>query len=183
MRSHRVALAAVLFCIPSAALPQITVQARRTLTTDDYARAERALGPATGRLVSGIPGRPIWLPDGRAEYRVSTATGWQFVLVDPRRRTRAAAFDHARLAAAVSATLGRSVTSDSLPFSSFDLASDGKQLTFDATGRDPRRLKCDLTAYRCAAVDNVRRAPPPNSILSPDSSRAVFIRDNNLWMM
>src|SRR6266550_5797049 len=125
MRPQRVALVTVLLCniLPSPA----RTQARRALTADDYARAERALGPATGRLVSGIPGRPSWLADGRASYRVSTATGWQFVLVDPRHRTRTPAFDHARLAQAVSATLGRSVTSDSLPFSSFDLASDGKQ--------------------------------------------------------
>src|SRR5438045_6651425 len=105
MRPHRPALVAVLLCtiLPSAALPQANVQLRRTLTTDDYARAVRALGPATSRLVSGIPGRPSWLADGRAAYRVSTAGGWQFVVVDPRRRTRASAFDHARLAEAVSA--------------------------------------------------------------------------------
>src|SRR6266849_8325768 len=123
MRPQRVALVAVLLCniLPSAAL----TQARRSLTADDYARAERALGPATGRLVSGIPGRPSWLADGRASYRVSTATGWQFVLVDPRRRTRTVAFDHARLADAVSATVGCRVGSDSLPFISFDLSPDG----------------------------------------------------------
>ena len=180
MRPHRVALVAVLLCniLPALALPQ----APRALTADDYARAERALGPATGRLVSGIPGRPSWLADGRASYRASTATGWQFVLVDPRRRTRGPAFDQARLAAAVSAIVGRRVGSDSLPFVSFDLSPDGRQLIFDVTGGDPRRLKCDLTAYRCAAVENARRAPPPNSILSPDSARAVFIRNNNLWM-
>ena len=73
MRPPRVALVAVLLCniLPSAARPQ----ARRALTADDYARAERALGPATGPLVSGMPGRPSWLADGRASYRVSTATG------------------------------------------------------------------------------------------------------------
>src|SRR5437764_15397469 len=120
MRPHHPALVAVVLCciLPAVALPQ----ARRALTADDYARAERALGPATSRLVSGIPGRPSWLADGRAEYRVSTATGWQFVLVDPRRRTRGPAFDHARLAEAVSATLGRRVGSDSLPFFSFDVS-------------------------------------------------------------
>src|ERR1051325_12172395 len=86
MRPHPVAIAAVLLgnILPAAALPQ----ARPALTADDYARAERALGPAVGRLVSGIPGRPIWLPDGRAAYRGSTPTGGQFVIVDPRRRTR-----------------------------------------------------------------------------------------------
>src|SRR5256885_1425060 len=187
MRPHHLAIAAVLLCnmLPSAALPQ----ARRALTADDYARAERALGPTVGRLVSGIPGRPFWLPDGRGSYRVSTPTGGQFVVMDPRRRTRAAAFDHARLAQAVSAAGGRNVTGDSLPFFSFDLSADGKQLTFDVTGsadgggsaRARRRLKCDLTAYQCTA-ESTRRAPPPNSIQSPDSTRAVFIRNNNLWM-
>jgi len=169
MRPQQVALIAVLLCniVPSVAL----TQARRALTTEDYARAERDLGPATGRLVSGILGRPIWLPDGRAWYRVSTATGWQFVMVDPQRRTRAAAFDHARLAEAVSAAVGRRVTADSLPFTSFDLSFDSG-----------KRWRCDLATYRCAAVDNARRAPPTNSIVSPDSARAVFIRDNNLWM-
>jgi dipeptidyl aminopeptidase/acylaminoacyl peptidase len=175
MRPHHVAIAAVLLCniLPSAAL----TQARRALTTDDYARAERALGPTVGRLVSGIPGRPIWLPDGRAAYRVSTPTGGQFVLVDPRRRTRAAAFDHARLAEAVSAAVGRRVTADSLPFMSFDFSPDG-QLIFESG----KRWRCDLTAYRCTAAESTRRAPPPNSIVSPDSTRAVFIRNNNLWM-
>ncbi len=175
MRPHHVAIAAVLLCnmLPSAAL----TQARRAVTADDYARAERALGPTVGRLVSGIPGRPIWLPDGRAAYRVSTPTGGQFVVVDPRRRTRAAAFDHARLAEAVSAAVGRRVTADSLPFSSFDLSPDG-QLIFESG----KRWRCDLTAYRCTAAESTRRAPPPNSIVSPDSTRAVFIRSNNLWM-
>src|SRR5437879_1372159 len=176
MRPHHVAIAAVLLCniLPSTALPQ----ARPALTADDYARAERFLGPTAGRLVSGIPGRPIWLPDGRAAYRVSTPTGGgRFGMVDPRRRTRAAAFDHARLAEAVSAALGRRVTGDSLPFSSFDLSPDG-QLIFESG----KRWRCDLTAYRCTAAESPRRAPPSNSILSPDSTRAVFIRNNNLWM-
>src|SRR3989442_3276384 len=153
MRPQHVAIAAVLLCniLPSAALPQ----ARRALTADDYARAERALGPATGRLVSGIPGRPFWLADGRASYRVSTATGWQFVLVDPRRRTRTAAFDHPRLSEAVSTALGRRVGSHSLPFLSFDLSPDGHRPTLvgtrsrDAGGRAraPQRLQFNLTPH------------------------------------
>src|SRR5947199_9854438 len=116
MRPHHVAIAAVLLgnILPSTALPQ----ARPALTADDYARAERFLGPAVGRLVSGIPGRPIWLPDGRAAYRVSTPTGGQFVMVNARRRARSPAFDHARRAVAVWAAWGRRVTGDSLAVAS-----------------------------------------------------------------
>src|SRR6266478_5801681 len=153
MRPHHVAIAAVLLCdmLPSAAL----TQARRAVTPDDYARAERALGPTVGRLVSGIPGRPIWLPDGRAAYRVSTPTGGQFVVVDPRRRTRAAAFDHARLAEAVSAAVGRRVTADSLPFSSFDLSPDG-QLIFES-GNAGAAISPPIAAQRPRARAGHRR--------------------------
>jgi len=167
----RIAVALLAITLPSTALAQT-----RALTADDYARAERFLGPATFPLVSGVAGRPTWLADGRAAYRVSSAKGWQFVMVDPRRRTRTTAFDHARLAEAVSAAIGRHVTADSLPFFSFDLSTAG-QLVFDSG----KRWRCDLTAYRCTA-DSAHRAPPPNSSVSPDSTKAVFIRGNNLWV-
>src|SRR2546430_5850744 len=176
MRPHHVAIAAVLLCniLPPPPRPQ----ARPGHPAGDSAAGERFVGPTGGRLVGGIPGRPIWLPDGRAAYRVSTPTGGgRFVMVDPRRRTRSPAFDHARLAEAVSAALGQRVAGDSLPFASFDLSPDG-QLIFESE----KRWRCDLTAYRCTAAESTRRAPPPNSILSPDSTRAVFIRNNNLWM-
>src|SRR5437763_4775358 len=125
MRPHHVAIAAVLLCniLPSTALPQ----ARPALTADDYARAERFLGPTVGRLVSGIPGRPIWLPDGRAAYRVSTPTGGgRFVLVDRRGRPRAAAFDNGRLAEAGWAGWGRGGKGDSLPFPALAPAPDAR---------------------------------------------------------
>src|SRR6266496_5910146 len=127
MRPHHVAIAAVLLgtILPSAAL----TQAPRALTADDYARAERALGPAINRLVTGFPVRPTWLPDARAWYSVSTRSGFEFVVVDPRRQTRTAAFDQARLAAALSTALGQRVTADSLPLLSLDLTPDGRQLS------------------------------------------------------
>src|SRR6266568_2673604 len=181
MRPHHVAIAAVLLgtILPSAAL----TQAPRALTADDYARAERALGPATNRLVTGFPVRPTWLPDARAWYSVSTRSGFEFVVVDPRRQTRTAAFDQARLAAALSTALGQRVTADSLPLLSLDLTPDGRQLSSLVSADAGNAIvQCDLTAYRCTAAKSTRRAPPPNSILSPDSMRAVFIRNNNLWM-
>ncbi|MBK6304434.1 MAG: hypothetical protein IPF47_01460 [Gemmatimonadetes bacterium] len=63
---------------------------------EDYARAERFLGQTMNPLVSGTAGRPTWLPDGRFWYRATTANGSSFVLMNPAKRTRAAAFDHNR---------------------------------------------------------------------------------------
>jgi dipeptidyl aminopeptidase/acylaminoacyl peptidase len=113
--------------------------------------------------------------------------GAQFLMVDPARRTRAPAFDHARLAQGLSAATGRTVDGADLPFQTFALSPDGRGLTVaiaepGAPGA-PRRWTCDLTAYRCAAADSTgRHEPPPNSAVSPDGTRAAFIREHNLWL-
>jgi dipeptidyl-peptidase-4 len=60
----------------------------RTVTASDYARAEKLLGYNTNPLVLHAPGRPVWLPDDRFWYRVTTEKGNEIVLVDPARGTR-----------------------------------------------------------------------------------------------
>jgi dipeptidyl aminopeptidase/acylaminoacyl peptidase len=185
-------IASLLLVMPAAA----SAQAQRVVTAEDYARAEQFLGSNTVPLVSGIPGRPAWLPDGRAWYRVSTTDGAEFVMVDLDRRSRAPAFDHARLAAALSSAMDREIGAAQLPFRSFELSADGNELTFTIGGMSfgpPRggggggqAWTCDLRAYRCAraeaAQEEARHTPPFNSVVSPDGRRAAFIRDHNLWM-
>ncbi len=177
----------------------VAAQTADTLTVDDYARAEQFLGQNTDPLVSGIPGRPTWLPDGRAWYRVSTPEGAEFVMVDPREGTRAPAFDHDRLAAGLGAAVGRELSGARLPFGGFELSDDGSTLTVtippgdDAgAGRgggggfrrdEGERYACDLGSYRCAPVAGTAgHEPPPSSVVSPDGKRAVFIRDHDLWV-
>jgi dipeptidyl aminopeptidase/acylaminoacyl peptidase len=166
-------------------------QAPRAVTAEDYARAERFLAANAAPLVDGVAGRPTWLPGGRFWYRVSAGGGGRFILVDPARRTREPAFDHGRLAQALAAATGRTVDSTNLPFQTFARSADGRTLTVALNGgppaqapRERQRLTCDLRAWRCAAADSgaAGHDPPPNSIVSPDSSKAVFIRDHNLWM-
>ncbi len=186
MRTH--IIATCLLAVPLAA----TAQAPQALTAEDYARAEQSLGNNTSGLVSGIPGRPTWLPDGRAWYRVSAAGGSQFILVDPDRRTRAPAFDHERLAAALTDAMGRDIEPGRLPFWSFELADDGNTLTFSTGGsrfgppRGGSGWTCDLGTYSCAAAepaqDDARADAPPNSVVSPDGHQAAFIQDYNLWV-
>ncbi len=58
-------------------------QSSRSLTADDYARAEKMLAYNTAPLVDRSAVRPTFLPDGRFWYQVLTATGREFVMVDP----------------------------------------------------------------------------------------------------
>ena len=52
-------------------------------TAADYARAEKMLGYNTAPLIDRSGVRPTFLPDGRFWYRVLTATGSEYVLINP----------------------------------------------------------------------------------------------------
>ena len=85
-------------------VPALAQQAsRRALNEEDYARAERFLRQHTNPLVFGASVRPTWLESGRFWYRNTIPEGAEFVLVDPEGPTKEQAFDHERLAAALSA--------------------------------------------------------------------------------
>jgi hypothetical protein len=156
----------------------------RQLTAADYARAERYLGTNTVPLVIGIGVRPTWLENNRFWYRTSVPNGYAFYLVDPARRTRADAFDRARLARGLSAAIDSALDASRPPFSSIEYAKDMRSVTVSARNR---RWTCNLQTYVCAAIDTSRASgaamdAPRNSSVSPDGRRAAFIRDHNLWV-
>jgi len=149
----------------------------RTLTADDYARAEKFLSYNANPLVLHGNVRPTWLPDDRFWYRVTTEKGNEFILVDPARGTRGAAFDQVRLAEALSAASAAKYEPFRLPFNSLNFEDKGGSITFNAANR---RWKCDTMGSKCQAIET--GSQPANSVLSPDSKRAAFIRDFNLWV-
>ena len=160
------------------ALTAITSAAQtRTLTADDYARAEQFMGYNTNRLVLRSAVNPTWLPDDRIWYRIATDNGNEFILVDPGRAARSSAFDHRRIADALSAASGTKYEPFRLPFNTFNFEDSGRSITFSAGNR---RWKCELQVAKCEAIELVSQ--PPNSVLSPDTKRAAFIRDFNLWV-
>ena len=109
-----------LIWLPLIALP-VLAQQRQQFTSADYAHAEQFMGYNATPLVYKSAVRPTFLSaaanstaggavnsaaatpnDERFYYRNTTAEGTEFILVDPVRGTRAPAFDHAKLAAALS---------------------------------------------------------------------------------
>src|SRR5579885_1388529 len=146
----------------------------RTYTAADYAHAEQFMPYNTTSLVfrSGI--RPNWLASGRFWYRVTTPAGAEFVLVDPAKGARTPAFDHAKLAAALSKAANANYDSAHLPFNEIDLTADIHFVSFNANGH---RWRCDTAGSACAD-EGVGRA----EALSPDGKTAAFIREYNLWV-
>ena len=176
MQNYVLTLAAAVLLAPMGA----AAQAQPALTAPDYARAEQFLSYNTQPLVDGSAGPPNWLANDRFWYRVLTARGAEFVLVDPARKTRTAAFDQARLAAALSQASGQPYEANRLPFRSFTFSPDEKTLTFAAGGKQWQ--------YNVASgqlTPQTPAAPAPGAdreIVSPDGKLAAFIQDDNLWV-
>jgi hypothetical protein len=101
-------------CLAASLLAIASVSAQQKFTAADSARAEKLMGYNTTPLVLRSGARPNWLPDERFWYRVTTADGAEFVLVDPVKGTRAPAFDHAKFAAALSTATGRAYSAGNL---------------------------------------------------------------------
>ena len=145
----------VLLAVGLATLPataQQKTEPARALTAADYARAERLLNYNTTPLVFRTGIRPAWLTGERFWYRVTTQTGTEFLTVDPAIGTKAAAFDHAKLAAALSAAAGTKYSGTQLPFTEFTRAPEGNAILFSAAGR---RWRCEADASSCAQLPGV----------------------------
>ena len=159
-----------------------SAQQRPVRTTDDYARAERALGYNTSALVDHSASPPNWLAGDRFWYRTMTARGSEFILVDPARKTRVPAFDHTKLAAALSTASGKTYEAARLPFRTFMFAPDEKSIAF-ATG--DKSWKYDLASGQVSADTAPTAKPSPNAeneITSPNGQLAAYIQDYNLWV-
>ena len=152
----------------------------RAVTAADYAHAEKFLNYNTTPLVfHDVRGK--WLPDNRYLFRNVGPDGNEFVIVDPAHGTRQPAFDHAKLAAGLSAAAGKTYDAAHLPFTTFEFSSDGQSISFHVRAQG---WKCGLASGQCTAEGKPgASAPAPRTeSLSPDGKRAVFIRDFNLWM-
>lgn len=149
------------------------------LTDLDYARAERFLPWNAERLVFGLSVEPHWLDDGqRYWYRNQTRRGSEFILVDPQTPQQAPAFDHVRLAAALSRTSGVPTTSDHLPFDQIELSGD-TEIRFQAYGEN---WLCDLGTYQCRSTGSVVTGGGKEGSYSPDGGWVAFAADHNLHL-
>ncbi len=178
-----------LLTITSIALATAASAQQASLTAKDYAHAESFWGYNTQQLVDRSNVRPEWLSGDRFWYRVLTPQGSEFILVNPTKKTRTAAFDQQKLAASLSAATGKQYTAAMLPFSYFTFTDDGNGIVFKADGK---QWLCDLHTYSCtedastkmknSTSKRSRRQAVDNEVASPDGKWAAYIKADNLWI-
>ena len=183
------------------AVPILVVEATAALgqgTRADYVRAD-SFAERTRDLVVDVAEEPNWIGEtSRFWYRLAVEGGDRFVRVDPAQARKADAFDHDRLAAALSSVRDTTFTAVTLPFRSFDYVDEESAIEFvlaDSTWR------CDLTSYSCenrgarrsgdrfgddrgfpwsAGPGQRWRMRADEPLVSPDSMREAFIHNFNV---
>lgn len=172
-------------------------------TRADYERAFQLYERLDG-LVTDMPGAPVWIEgSARFWYRKTVEGGAVFVLVDPESREQGAAFDHARIAASLSARTNSRYTAITLPFQTFRYADGGRAIEFTAAdsswrctlaGTGDPAAACSTTPGRAAAGGFGGQARPggfqggsgsataSQPRRSPDGRYEAAIRNYNLHL-
>src|SRR5580700_1548573 len=153
---------------------------QRAFTADDYKRAEKFMVYNVRPLVFH-DGRGTWLADDRYLFRDTGPEGSEFVIFDAAHGTRQPAFDHAKIAAALSSAAGATYNAAHLPFMTFEFSPDGKSLSFEMKGQ---HWTCDSEGSKCTAEAKPVKGGSERHAenISPDGKSAAFIRDYNLWL-
>jgi dipeptidyl aminopeptidase/acylaminoacyl peptidase len=163
----------------------------RQITTEDYARAEKFMGYNVNPLVYHGVARPTWMEDGRFWYRDNGPTGVTFMVVDPAKGTKTPAFDQTKLATALTASTGGRMKADPNHLVISEITfSDGDKTV--VVGNGSRKFRCDLSGTGvCTEVIAAGAKPAEQNgggqvriatDVSPDKTKAAFIRDWNLWV-
>jgi dipeptidyl-peptidase-4 len=146
---------------------------------EDYQRAQQFLSGNLRHLVYVADVSPHWIEKtSRFWYRKSAPAGSEFILVDPEKNTSVPAFDHARLAAALSLAAKQEYSASALPFSDIEFIEAGKSIRFTVDGS---QWTCPLATYECRKEP---AAPPDraNEALSPNKRWAAYVQDYNLYL-
>jgi dipeptidyl aminopeptidase/acylaminoacyl peptidase len=161
-------------------------------TADDYRRANDWGNHIKNKLYY-TPYNVNWIAEShRCWYYQQTPRGKEFILVDADERTKQPAFDHERLAKALSTLLQRSYEPYALPFTAINYSYNRDTLHFSV---GDTLCRCLLSDYSCQVVpegkkdkvsprywgaerDEQSNDPEP----SPDSNWIAYIKNFNVYI-
>jgi dienelactone hydrolase len=163
----------------------------------DYLNGANLRAQSQG-LVYNSPESAAWIGRGhRFWYRKAVKGGNEFWMVDADALLKRPAFDHEKLASALSLASGQKYTAKTLPFNTLSFMADDTAIEFPAAEANWR---CDLIAYACVKIGSATVAEPisqgdaspatppagtkaePWPKVSPDGKLEAFIRDFNLFV-
>ncbi|QEC54132.1 prolyl oligopeptidase family protein [Anseongella ginsenosidimutans] len=150
------------------------------ISPEDYRRAESFLANNISRKIYHLEVNPNWLKDvPEFTYATNTPRGKTFYKVHIPSGTIKEAFDHERLARALSDALGKPIERKNLPFGQIEWENDRAisfitdRVTYQANLKDYTVNKTGVLPAEEVSVREVR---------SPDGKWVAFSRDHNLYV-
>lgn len=164
---------------------------------EDYERADRLSELFDGKVTDMVLGQPTWVEDtDYVWYRKSVTGGFEFIHVDASNETKQRAFNHERLATALSDESGEDHQPLSLPFNSFEYGDEMSTIEVSFGGNI---YTCSLDEYSCESEPDensgsgwqswgmwdherepVNRARSDEELESPDGKLKVFVHNYNV---
>jgi len=183
MANFVMTVSAVLFAVSPPTFSQGTVA--------DYQRAS-ALRASYESLALHVAGPVSWIENnGRFWYRKSVKGGAEFIMVDAVSLQKQAAFDHEKLAAALSREARGKYSGLTLPFTTFRFLDNQQSIQVAIEGA---QWRCTLADYACRRIEGAPAgggrggrgggpggAPPQSDRrLSPDGKWEAVIQNHNV---
>ena len=159
-------------CSPS---PMRNATAPVAATLEDYQSAERFLAPNVDPLVTDRILSQYWQEGDRLVYRKSVSSGSEILIVDSLTGLKTTVFDPINLANAIGEITGETPDSADLSLSALEVSKDLGVFNFSYEGDDYQLETADFSLQKLQEAK-------PDEFLSPDRTRAAFIRDHNLWL-
>src|SRR5262249_40613448 len=141
-----------------------------------YERAKGLAARSQGKVFKATL-TPHWFDNGtRFWYRNDLKGGTkEFILVDAEKGMRGSAFDHQKLADALSKAADKAFAADKLPFESIELVDGVKSVRFKTAGAT---WDCNLTSYECVKSAKEMEDEEPTTVVEPESSE---VSEANPW--
>lgn len=147
------------------------------LAASDYDRAAALLSINIKDQVKNPWLSPHWFSDSKSFwYRKDTDQGGEYLIVDAQTGAQKSAFNHKKLAKAVSKVTDIKVSPDTLLIRK--LAYQPELVA--EVGVPSGAVRCTIKNYRCESVSPWML--DPFQMVSPTGNQSVFIRDHNLWL-
>jgi len=139
---------------------------------DDYRRAVNYLPWIIDSLVLNESIRVSWIDGSSFWYRREVGNGkWRYVLVDIPYRRKGEAFDHKKLAIALS-QLGERVDSLKMPIEELKFSNRKDSIYFRIGNK---HVRCSIMIYKC------ENYLIKNRVISSNGIWNLFVKDNNLY--
>jgi len=150
------------------------------ITAKNYQRAESFFSRNIQDKVYGLEVSPRWIGEEHTFwYRIRTREGKRFLIVDPDKKQKESAFDHDRLAQALSEKTEKFYGPGELPFDTFKFVDKTrKKIEFEA---EKKIWVVDLETYEVTSKEKEEREEKQEEV-SPDGKYVAFAKDYNLFI-